>query len=96
MVNLAVELEKEGISAFRFDFAGNGWGAVMTNVIILYAIANYQRLVVPELSSLYFYCHTDPYFHIQVQTKFFKLFKLEYWTFCRSFFRMYKIQLNGR
>ena len=24
LVNLAVALEKEGISAFRFDFAGNG------------------------------------------------------------------------
>jgi hypothetical protein len=24
VVNLAVALEKEGISAFRFDFAGNG------------------------------------------------------------------------
>lgn len=24
MVNLAVALENEGISAFRFDFAGNG------------------------------------------------------------------------
>jgi len=24
MVNVAVALEKEGITAFRFDFAGNG------------------------------------------------------------------------
>jgi len=24
MVNLAAALEKDGISAFRFDFAGNG------------------------------------------------------------------------
>ncbi|XP_059453188.1 uncharacterized protein LOC132183786 isoform X2 [Corylus avellana] len=36
MVNLAAALEKEGISAFRFDFAGNG-GLAGGNVALLYA-----------------------------------------------------------
>ncbi|KAM2944050.1 hypothetical protein COP2_027154 [Malus domestica] len=35
MVNLAFALENEGISSFRFDFAGNGRGCRITGFEIL-------------------------------------------------------------
>ncbi|RXI06087.1 hypothetical protein DVH24_018129 [Malus domestica] len=40
MVNLAFALENEGISSFRFDFAGNGRGCRITGFEIL----EYNRL----------------------------------------------------
>lgn len=35
MVNFAAALEKEGISTFRFDFSGNGYGFSLENDILI-------------------------------------------------------------
>ncbi|KAE7998534.1 hypothetical protein FH972_003071 [Carpinus fangiana] len=45
VVNLAVALEKEGISAFRFDFAGNGWLQILSFQLVrfLAGFINYKR-----------------------------------------------------
>lgn len=45
MVNLADALEKEGISAFRFDFSGNGYG--------------FRTLYICQLFSLLFINHSN-------------------------------------
>lgn len=40
MANLAAALEKEGISAFRFDFAGNGYAQMLK---LIYEPLGYQN-----------------------------------------------------
>ncbi|OWM83090.1 hypothetical protein CDL15_Pgr011772 [Punica granatum] len=50
MVNLAVALEKEGITAFRFDFAGNGYGG---SVVLLYASKYHDIGAVVNISGRY-------------------------------------------
>lgn len=48
MANLAAALEKEGISAFRFDFAGNGYVRILKPI---YEPLGYQNKCKRRASS---------------------------------------------
>lgn len=91
MVNLAVALEKEGISSFRFDFAGNGWVAILKDLTIsnspLYkhdVIASSERLAVTIKAKSSF--QTTSIFQPCQAFWFLTSFGLEeYWTYFDNF-----------